>query len=117
MTVLGALEVSRTGDIANWIVPGKMVKGMGGAMDLVACKSRVIVAMEHSSKAGHKLVEKCSLPLTATGVVNMVITEKAVFENRDGRLVLTEVAHDSSLEDVRAHTGFELEVADQLRRF
>ena len=117
LTILGALEVSITGDIANWMVPGKMVKGMGGAMDLVACQSKVIVAMEHSSKNGPKLLDKCTLPLTATGVVSMVVTEKAVFENRNGRLVLTEVAKDSSVEDVQAHTGFKLEVADNLKTF
>lgn len=98
LTILGALQISETGDIANWIIPGSMVKGMGGAMDLVACKSRVIVVMEHTAKQAHKLLTSCTLPLTANGVVSMVITEKAVFENVNGKLVLTEVAEGSSLE-------------------
>lgn len=77
-----------------------MVKGMGGAMDLVACGSKVIAVMEHTARGAHKILEKCSLPLTGRGVVDKVITEKAVFEKRDGELVLTEVAAESSLEEV-----------------
>ena len=92
MTMLGSLQVSERGDIANWIIPGKMVRGMGGAMDLVASGSKVVVTMEHTAKGAHKLVKECSLPLTAAGVATVVVTEKAVFELRDGRLILTEIA-------------------------
>ncbi len=102
MTMLGALEISKTCDIANWIIPGKMMKGMGGAMDLVACGSKVIVLMEHSAKTktggvSIKLLDACKLPLTAKGVVSMVITELAVFENKNGQLVLTEIAEETTL--------------------
>jgi 3-oxoacid CoA-transferase B subunit len=101
--MLGALEVSENCDIANWIIPGKMMKGMGGAMDLVACGSKVIVLMEHAAtgkdgKISMKLLSSCKLPLTAKGVVSMVITEMAVFENRGGKLVLTEIAKGVTLE-------------------
>ena len=98
MTMLGALQVSQNCDIANWIIPGKLIKGMGGAMDLVACGSKVIVVMEHSArnkktgKLSHKIMKECTLPLTAKGSVDMVITELAVFEKIQGKLKLTEIA-------------------------
>lgn len=83
-----------------------MVKGMGGAMDLVQSGSKVIVVMEHTAKGKQKLMKSCTLPLTGKAVVDKVITEKSVFEKRDGILVLTEIAHESSLEDIKANTGF-----------
>lgn len=99
-----------------------MMKGMGGAMDLVACGSKVIVLMEHAAKTKDgktslKLLEKCKLPLTAKGVVSMVITELAVFENRNGQLVLTEISADTTLEEVQSQTGFKLICAEPLGRF
>lgn len=120
--MLGALEISRSCDIANWIIPGKMMKGMGGAMDLVACGSKVIVLMEHAAKTKDgkvsiKLLEDCRLPLTAKGVVSMVITELSVFENRNGQLILTEIANETTLEEVQAQTGFKLVCAEPLGRF
>jgi len=98
------------------------MKGMGGAMDLVSCGSKVIVLMEHSAKAKDgslslKLLPKCKLPLTAKGVVSKVITELAVFENLNGKLVLTEIAEDTTLEEVQKQTGFPLTVVDNLLRF
>ncbi len=122
MTMLGSMEVSETGDIANWMIPGKLLKGMGGAMDLVACGSKVFVLMEHSAKSkdgklSHKLLEKCRLPLTAKGVVTKIITELAVFDNINGKMVLTEIAEETTLEEVQKQTGFKLTVAENLGRF
>ncbi len=101
LTILGALEVSETGDLANWAVPGKMIKGMGGAMDLVANIQRVVVLMRHNSKDGQaKLVNKCSLPLTGVNVVDRVITELGVFDIKDGKTYLVKKADDISVEEI-----------------
>ena len=108
LTVLGALEVAENGDIANWMVPGKMVKGMGGAMDLVAGVKRVIVTMEHSSKNGDpKIVQRCSLPLTGTDVVDMIVTELCVFQRDDhaSPFRLVELAPGVSASDIAARTS------------
>ncbi|MFM8753525.1 MAG: 3-oxoacid CoA-transferase subunit B [Phenylobacterium sp.] len=107
LSVLGAMQVAANGDLANWMVPGKMVKGMGGAMDLVAGVKRVIVVMEHCEKSGRsKLVRECTLPLTGKGVVDLLITDLGVFEINRGRgaVRLVELAPGVSLEDVRART-------------
>ena len=115
LSILGAMEVSEKGDIANWMIPGKMVKGMGGAMDLVAGVKRVVVVMDHTSKAGDpKLLKECSLPLTGTGVVDLIITTMGVFEVTPDGLVLTELAPDVSLDDIKASTEAAYTVSEKL---
>ncbi|ACG76734.1 peptide methionine sulfoxide reductase MsrA [Phenylobacterium zucineum HLK1] len=115
LSILGAMQVAANGDLANWMVPGKMVKGMGGAMDLVAGVKRVVVVMEHVEKSGApKLVKACSLPLTGAGVVDLVITDLAVFDVARGRkpLTLLELAPGVTLDEVKAKTEAPFEVAE-----
>jgi 3-oxoacid CoA-transferase subunit B len=115
LTVLGALQVDEQGTLANWMIPGKMVKGMGGAMDLVSGAKRVVIAMEHTAKGAHKIVRACTLPVTGLKVVNLIVTEMAVIEVTPAGLALREIAADTTLDAVRAATGASLLVEDAAR--
>ena len=116
LTVLGGLQVDEKGNLANWAVPGKMLKGMGGAMDLVSGAKRVIIAMEHTSKEAHpKIVRQCTLPLTGVGVVDLIVTELAVIEVTPDGLMLREITDDTTPEAVQKLTEARLRVAPDLK--
>ncbi len=114
-TVLGALQVDEVGNLANWMIPGKMVPGMGGAMDLVVGAKKVILAMEHTAKGRPKILRECTLPLTAKKEVNLIVTEMGVFEITPGGMILREIAPDATVEQIKAVTEADFIVADPLK--
>lgn len=114
-TILGALEVDKHGNLSNWIVPGKMVPGMGGAMDLVVGARKVIVAMQHTQKGKHKILDECTLPYTAVNCVDMIITEMGVMRVTPDGIVLEEIHEDFTVEEVQAATGCQLIISDNLK--
>ncbi|MCI2001257.1 MAG: 3-oxoacid CoA-transferase subunit B [Clostridia bacterium] len=115
VTVLGAMQVDEKGNLANWCIPGKMMPGMGGAMDLVVGAKKVIIAMRHTSKGAHKIVKECTLPLTAVGVVNEIVTDMCVIEVTENGLLLKEINPEYTLEQVKEATGAELIVSKDLK--
>jgi acetate CoA/acetoacetate CoA-transferase beta subunit len=114
-TILGALEVDQHGNLSNWIVPGKMVPGMGGAMDLVVGAKKVIIAMQHTQKGAHKILKECRLPYTAVGVVDMIITEMGVMEITKDGILLTELHPDFTVEQIQEATEAELIISPDLK--
>lgn len=116
MTVLGALQVDEKGNLANWMIPGKMVPGMGGAMDLVTGAKKVIIAMEHTVKGNHKILKECNLPLTAAGQVNLIITEMGVIEVTEKGLLLKEINPEFTVEQVQEATEAKLIIAENLTK-
>lgn len=114
ITVLGALQVDEKGNLANWMIPGKMVPGMGGAMDLVVGAKKVIIAMEHTVKGNHKILKECTLPLTAACEVNLIITEMGVIEVTHNGLILKEINPEFTVEDVQNATGAKLTISENL---
>ncbi len=116
LTVLGAMQVDATGSIANWMIPGKMIKGMGGAMDLVAGAKRVIVAMQHVDKTGNsKLLSECTLPLTGINCIEKVVTDRALLEIKDGKFIIKEVAPGFTAEDIKEITAGPVEISDHVK--
>ena len=113
-SILGAMQVDENGDLANWMIPGKKIPGMGGAMDLLVGAKRVILAMEHTAKGNPKILKKCTLPLTAKGQVNMIITEMGVMEITPKGIVLTEIHPEFTVEQVQAATEAELIISENL---